>query len=83
MADIRLRGVHGFAVVPHILRAVEGAEGQPIQEIPWVQEARHWPNLPSCRIPAKCALPSVMGNYGCGFIHANMGVLCCIPPQVP
>ena len=45
--DVRLGGVHGLGVVPHVLRAVEGLEGEAREEVPGVQEPRDRPDPPA------------------------------------
>ena len=46
---------YSLGVVAHVLRAVKGFEGQAIQEVPGVQQPRHWPNLPPSVLPAGVA----------------------------
>ena len=52
MTNIRLWSVHRLAVVPHILCAVECAEGKAVQEVPRVQQPCNRPYLPPCCFPA-------------------------------
>eukprot|EP00240_Pyramimonas_obovata_P015121 CAMPEP_0118959308 /NCGR_PEP_ID=MMETSP1169-20130426/63064_1 /TAXON_ID=36882 /ORGANISM="Pyramimonas obovata, Strain CCMP722" /LENGTH=205 /DNA_ID=CAMNT_0006907439 /DNA_START=355 /DNA_END=973 /DNA_ORIENTATION=+ len=46
MTDVGLGGVHGLAMVPHVLRGVERLERKPVKEVARVQEAGHGPNGP-------------------------------------
>ena len=48
VADVGLRGVHWARVMTHILSAVEVLEGKPIEEVAWVQQARHRLYSPPC-----------------------------------
>lgn len=47
MTQIWLRRVHGLGGMAHVLRGVEGLEGQSIQEVSGMQQSSHWPDLPS------------------------------------
>ena len=46
---------YSLGVMAHVLRAVKGFEGQAIEEVPWVQQPRHWPYLPPSVLPAGVA----------------------------
>ena len=46
MDEVRFRRVSLLAVVPHVLRAVEGPEVEAIEEVARMQEARHRPHTP-------------------------------------
>ena len=45
--DVRLGGVHGLGVVPHVLRAVEGLEREAREEVSGVQEPGDRPDPPA------------------------------------
>mmetsp|Transcript_38562 Transcript_38562/g.122242 ORF Transcript_38562/g.122242 Transcript_38562/m.122242 type:complete len:209 (-) Transcript_38562:453-1079(-) len=46
---VGLRGVHWVGVVPHVLCAVEGLEGQPRKEVPRVKQPSHGADLEARR----------------------------------
>ena len=85
VADIRLGRVVRLGRVPHILRAVERAERQAVQEVARVQQARHRPDLPPSMPPAH--MPSRLHRRAewlspacCGLFQGQMrhhSTLCC------
>lgn len=47
MHEVRLRCVHGLAVVPHVLRRMERLERQAVEEVPWMHQPSHRSYLPT------------------------------------